>query len=526
MADNPPAARAIHAADAAPEAASGNSAELAAVDLGSNSFHLMVARLGDEGLIRIMDRLREPVRLASGLGEEGAFDAQVRERALDCLARLGERIGHLPTNRVRVVGTSTLREMCALREGAVFINEAEARLGHGIEVISGAEEARLVYEGVTRGLESESPRRLVVDIGGGSTELIIGDVSGPRLMESVSLGCVVHTKRYFADGKITRKRFRAARVAAQVELEYLARAYRGAGWDIAIGSSGTVRGIWRVLMAQGWCDDFITREGLERLVELLIDTGHVDAIRFNGLREDRRPVFAGGLAALVGVFDSLGIDAMRTSECALREGLIYDLCERNGGDAIRSESVRATARRYGVDEEHARDVARSARHALRQVAEVWGLDSPQHERLLEWAALLHEVGLSISHAGYHKHGEYILGCSDIPGFSQTEQTLVAALVRLHRGKLNRGVLERLPPAWTEPLRRLALLLRLAYLLNRSRKPGVAPDFSLGADGDSMKLALPRDWLASTPLTRADLDRESEHLKAAGFQLVVEEADGG
>jgi exopolyphosphatase/guanosine-5'-triphosphate,3'-diphosphate pyrophosphatase len=517
MADTDPALRT--ARSAAP--ATDSTEELAAVDLGSNSFHLLVARVGEEGLMQVVDRLREPVRLAGGLDAEGELRSEARDRALACLERFGERIRHLSANRVRVVGTNTLREM---RAGGDFILQAEGRLGHEIEVVSGAEEARLVYEGVTRGLESELPRRLVVDIGGGSTELVIGSPEGPRLLESVSLGCVVHTQRFFPDGQVTRKRFRAARLAAQLELEYLERSYRDAGWDVAIGSSGTVRGIWRVLMARGWCDDVITRDGLERLVDLVVDTGSIDAIRFDGLREDRRPVFPGGLAALVGIFDSLGIESMRTSERALREGLIYDLCERNGGDAIRSESVLATARRYGVDEAHARDVADTARHALRQVASSWGLEARQHERLLEWAALLHEVGLTISHSGYHKHGEYILRNSDIQGFSQTEQTLVAALVRLHRGKLAKAAFERVPPAWIVPVRRLALLLRLAYLLNRSRKPGVVPAFRLSAKGDALSLCMPSGWLEHNPLTRADLEREAEHLKAAGHRLSVHEVE--
>ncbi|WP_420428773.1 exopolyphosphatase [Algiphilus sp.] len=489
--------------------------DLAAVDLGSNSFHMLVARIGSDGLMQVIDRLREPVRLAGGLDSDLRLSVEARERALRCLARFGERIQHLPKRNVRVVGTNTLREM---HQGFAFIETAEAALGHNIEVISGAEEARLVYEGVTRGLEADQRRRLVVDIGGGSTELVIGDAHGPRFLESVALGCVVHTQRFFEDGNITRKRFQAARLAARVELEYLERQYREAGWDIAIGSSGTVRGIWRVLMAYGWCDDEITREGLEQLIDVVIATGRISAIKFEGLREDRRPVFPGGVAALAGVFDSLGIERMRTSDRALREGLIYDICERNGGDAIRSESVLVTARRYGVDEAHARDVADTARHALAQVVEPWGLQHPQCERLLEWAALLHEVGLSVSHASYHKHGEYILRNMDIQGFSQTEQKLVSVLVRLHRGKLSSSVLDGVPGSWAQPIKRLAILLRLAYLLNRSRKPGVVPAFALRATRNGLHLELPGRWLENNPLTCADLEREAGQLKAAGYRL--------
>lgn len=491
--------------------------EMAAVDLGSNSFHLLVARVTDDGMLQVIDRLREPVRLAGGLDMDGRLSSNVRRAALECLGRFGQRIAHLPSSHVRVVGTNTLREM---HYGVAFAEAAESVLGHGIEIISGAEEARLVYEGVTHGLGDDAARRLVVDIGGGSTELIIGDAQGPKLLESVALGCVAHTRRFFEDGVITRKRFQAARLAARVELEYLERPYLEAGWDLAIGSSGTIRGIWRVLVAKGWCEDEIHPEALEQLVELLIDTGKIPAIRFEGLREDRRPVFAGGLAALTGIFDSLGIRAMRTSDRALREGLIYDMCQRRGNDALRSESVLGMARRYGVDLAHARDVADTALEALRQVRDDWQLHGVQPAKLLEWAALLHEVGLAISHASYHKHGEYILRRSDIQGFSQTEQKLVSVLVRLHRGKLASSVFDGVPGGWELPLRRLAVLLRLAYLFNRSRRPGVVPPLHLRAQRSGLRLGLPEGWLGDHPLTHADLQREVGLLATARFKLVV------
>ena len=341
-------------------AATANGETVAAVDLGSNSFHMLVAR-DSGGQLQIIDRLREAVRLAAGLDADRHLSPEAQQRALACLTRFGQRLQGLPADRVRVAGTNTLRRM---RDGAAFIAAAEKALGHPIQIISGVEEARLVYSGVTHGMGRARPGRLVVDIGGGSTELIIGKGDEPRLMESVALGCVVHTQRHFADGVITRAGFRKARLAARVELEFLERRYREAGWDVAIGASGTIRGAWRVMMAQGWAEDRITREALEKTVSLTVAAGHVSAINFEGLREDRRPVFAGGLAVLAGVFDALEIDAMDTSEHALREGLVYDLLGRLDNRDVRAAAVDATARRYGADTHSAPSTSSATRPSM------------------------------------------------------------------------------------------------------------------------------------------------------------------
>ena len=337
--------------------------------------------------------------------------------------------------------------MRRLSEGSTgadsFLSRAEQALGHQIEIISGVEEARLVYGGVVHGMGgAENQRRLVVDIGGGSTELIIGRGSQPLLMESVGMGCVVHQGRFFADGEITRARFRQARLAARVELEFLEHRYRRQGWDLAIGASGTVRGVWRVMREQGWTDDLITRDGLEKTIDLVIARGHVSRIDFPALREDRRPVFAGGLAVLAGVFDALDLQRMQTSDRALREGLVYDLLGRLSDHDVRDESVEAMASRYGVDTAHAQAVAETAQKLLDQLGDGWQLDRKASATLLNWAAQLHEIGLVIAHSSYQKHGEYILRHADLQGFSQTDQKLLAALVRLHRSKFNAGRADR------------------------------------------------------------------------------------
>ncbi|HSW13508.1 MAG TPA: Ppx/GppA phosphatase family protein [Solimonas sp.] len=489
--------------------------EIAAVDLGSNSFHMMVARSNGAD-IQVIDRLREPVRLAAGLDADKRLRPDAAARALDCLQRFGQRLRGIPAERVRAVGTNTMRRM---RRGADFHATAEAALGHRIEIIAGLEEARLVYGGVTHGMGMDRPRRLVVDIGGGSTEVIIGQAVAPQLMESVSLGCVVHTQRFFDDGEITRARFRKARLAARIELEFLERQYRRAGWDLAIGSSGTVRGIWRVMMEQGWCENEMTAEGLEKVIDLTIARGHVDRIDFPALREDRRPVFPGGLAVLAGVFDSLAIERMETSERALREGLIYDLLGRLSDHDVRDESVQVMARRYGCDQAHAEDVERTALKILEQVARPWSLEPKFSARLIGWAAQLHEIGLVVSHTSYHKHGEYILRHCDLQGFSQTDQKLLAALVRLHRGKFTLTALDELPTIWAEPIQKLAIVLRLAYLLHRSRGPKLKPPIRVSAQRRSIELAFTQGrWLDKHPLTRAELEQEIETLALLQYRL--------
>lgn len=489
--------------------------EIAAVDLGSNSFHLMVART-DGARLQVIDRLREPVRLAGGLDAENRLRPDAAQRALACLQRFGQRLRGMPAEHVRAVGTNTLRK---LRRSADFHAAAEAALGFPIEIISGVEEARLVYGGVTHGMGRQHPRRLVIDIGGGSTELIIGNGPKPKLMESVSMGCVEHTQRYFEDGEITPARFKRARIAARVELEFLERRYRRAGWDAAIGSSGTIRGVWRVMRGAGWADEHLTRDALEKTIELTLTRKHIDDIDFPALREDRRPVFVGGLAVLAGVFDSLALKQLQTSERALREGVVYDQLGRLANHDVRDDAVQAMSARYGIDQAHADDVERTALRLLGQVAKAWQLDTKPVRQLLGWAAQLHEIGLVITHNGYHKHSEYILRNSDLQGFSQTDQKLLAALVRLHRGKFALSTLDELPTIWVEPVKRMAMLLRLAYLLHRSRTPDLRPQVHLSVARRGLELSFTRKkWLDSHPLTLADLESEIEHLTALQMRL--------
>lgn len=490
--------------------------QVAAVDLGSNSFHMIVARPQGREVV-VIDRLREPVRLGAGLDDRKRLSEDAAQRALACLERFGQRLQQIPQGRARVVGTNTLRRM---RGGGGFLAAAGRALGHPVEVISGVEEARLIYGGVIHGMGDERPRRLVIDIGGGSTEAIIGDLARPLRLESLRMGCVSHTQAHFADGRISAKRFAQARLAARIEVEWMEQPYRDAGWDVCLGASGTVRAVAKIIAAQGWGEGEITPEGLQRCIDLVVDAGRTSKLKFEGLREDREPIFAGGLAVLAGVFDGLGIQRMEISDRALREGVIYDLLGRLSDRDAREAAVRGLEQRSQIDRAHARRVRDTALSLLRGIAKPWGLDNPDCFRLLIWSAELHEVGVAIAHASYHKHGEYLLRHADLEGFSQTNQRLLAALVRLHRGKFRTATLDDLPAHWQTPIRRLAVLLRLAVIFNRGRGELDMPALELSADDNALTLTFDDDWLDRNPLTAADLRKEQGVLKAADFKLRI------
>lgn len=486
---------------------------VAAVDLGSNSFHMLVARVEGTGF-QILDRLREPVRLAAGLDAEGAIDAAARERAVRCLARFGQRLRYLPSTQVRAVGTNTLREATNAES---FMAAAEEALGHPIEVISGVEEARLIYAGVVQGLAYDASERLVADIGGGSTEVIAGRLAEPHLMESLPLGCVTLSEHFFPGGKIGEKAWRAALMHAQREISPYAEAFRRQDWRQAIGASGTVRAIQKVLEAQGWSGYAITHAGLRKLGEALSTTRHTRRIKLKGLATRRREVFPGGVIILSALFEVLGIETMDVSDAALREGLLLDFAERRDHRDVRSRSVRAMAERFGVDPEQAARVADTAVALYRSLHP----DTPADGALaiyLEWAARLHEIGLTVSHSGYHKHGAYIVENADLTGFSRAEQALLAALIRTHRGRFQLQGFENLPRRFRKAAWLLVIVLRLAVLLHRGRAGtgNVAPRAEGGTGG--MTLTFPPGWLEAHPLTESDLADEARVLKGAKFEL--------
>jgi exopolyphosphatase/guanosine-5'-triphosphate,3'-diphosphate pyrophosphatase len=489
---------------------------LAAVDLGSNSFHMVVARYS-HGQLTIVDRLRETVRLAAGLDEQDRLVREATGRALQCIERFGQRLHDMKAERVRVVGTNTLRK--AKRKGA-FLDRAREALGHPIEIISGVEEARLIYLGVAHTTPSEGGHRLVMDIGGGSTELIVGEGFASKRLESLYIGCVSMMATHFADGEITEKRMKRARTAAQLEFEPVMARFRSSEWDSAFGASGTMRAVSDVLLARGAPNGSITRDGVQWLLEECLRAGSVARLKLPGLVAERQEILPGGLAILIEAFDMLGIESMRVADGALREGLLYDLLGRLTDEDARARSVRAMEGRFHVDPAQASRVEATALAFLRQAREAWGLAEPLAEPVLRWAARLHEIGLDIAHAHYHRHGAYLLQHADMPGFPREEQRLLSVVVGGHRRKLNREPLEDLVPPWHLKAEFLVVLLRLAVLLHRGRGPRSLPEIDLGARGRTLDVTFPKGWLAEHPLTAADLEQETGYLRDAGFRLRV------
>jgi exopolyphosphatase/guanosine-5'-triphosphate,3'-diphosphate pyrophosphatase len=491
------------------------SESVAAVDLGSNSFHMIVARAAD-GRLSVLDRMKEMVRLADGLDDQNHITGPAAERAVGCLRRFGQRLRGIPPSHVRAVGTNTLRRA---RDVDDFLVRAEAALGHAIEVIAGREEARLIYLGVSHDLAPGQAQRLVLDIGGGSTELIIGRHYMPLETESLHIGCVGLSRRYFPDGKITRKRMRSAERAAQQEFETIREPFRQVGWDAAAGSSGTVLAAGRALRERGWSNSGLTLAGLRKLQEALVAAGRVDALRLPGVSRERAPVFPGGVAILATAFDALGIENMVTSSAALREGLLYDVLGRMAHEDAREVTVQELSRRYRIDPEQAERVRDTALALKEQAESSWGLERGRDTELLSWGAQLHEIGLAIAHDQYHKHGAYLLEHADMAGFSRQEQKLLAALVRAHRRKFPAGIFAGLPDPQGKRALRLAVLLRLAVVLHRSRTSTRVP--AVTAQGQTLLLRFPAGWLEEHPLTEADLEQEAQYLKASGVALVVD-----
>ncbi|HDZ16550.1 hypothetical protein LCGC14_1121670 [marine sediment metagenome] len=490
---------------------------LAAVDLGSNSFHMIISRVRD-GHFQVVDRLREMVQLRAGLDKHNYLSLEAQERAIACLERFGERIKELPYGSVRVVGTNTLRIAHNSRR---FLRQARLALGHPIEIITGEEEARLIYLGVAHSLAFDSSRRLVMDIGGGSTEFIIGEGFKGLMRESLEMGCVSFSQKYFADGKVTANNTQQAILAAARRIRYIQRPYRQAGWQEAIGASGTIRTVANICKEQGWSDDgVITAEALGKMIKHLVDAGSVKEANLNGLSEERINVLVGGLCILYAAFDRLGIDKMIVSDGALREGLLYDLLGRIQHDDERDRTVTTLMRRYDVDEAHAKRVAIMAAQLLEQVAHEWELDHDEFLHRLQWACKLHEVGLSISHHQFHKHSAYLVEHSDMPGFSREEQRALSVIVRGQRRSFPKKHIEKLPDEMQLSTQRVTVLLRLAMVFNRGRSEQADTYIKLSIDGKKMTLMLPDGWLKEHPLTEADLQHEVEQLRKVDVKLQV------
>ncbi|MDH5570331.1 MAG: Ppx/GppA family phosphatase [Gammaproteobacteria bacterium] len=479
----------------------------------------MVVAEERDGQLVIIDRLKEMVRLAAGLDEKNNLAPDVEQVALECLQKFGQRLREFSAEDVSAVGTNTLRR---IHNAKKFLPRAEQMLGHSIEIISGIEEARLVYQGVAHGLEADSLRKLVVDIGGGSTELIIGEGLSCIMMDSLEMGCVTITRRFFADGKITDAAIQRARVYVLQKMRAIRHQFQHQGWDIAFGASGTIRETCNIVQALGLVDsEGISFESLIKLLNELKRFDTLESINIEGLSEHRVPVYLGGLIILQGVFEALDIAQMRVSDNALREGLLYDLLGRHQNRDIRNQSVQLLANRFHVDNEQAGRVESLTSNFLKQVFDTWSLKFSDSQKLISWASALHEIGRDISQRAYYKHSAYIIENTDLAGFSQQEQQRLAVLVRCHKGKLRKSAFNILNENYRMPVMKLTVLFRIAIIFHRSRVSVAMPAISLVARGRRLVIRVPAEWIDQHPLTLSDLQQEVEELKAIQFKLSIE-----
>ena len=484
--------------------------EIAAVDLGSNSFRLQLARVVDDHLI-FHDSLREVVRLGAGLSDDKTLSDEALNRAVDCLKRFGERLRGLPPQAVRAVATNTFR---VAKNAPLLLKAAQEALGFPIEIIAGREEARMIFVGVSHSLPKANHKRLVIDIGGGSTEFIIGEGLEPLEMESLYMGCVSYSLRYFSDGKITQDTFERAQIAAATEIQSISKKFKSKHWQEAVGSSGTARTLGEVLRLNGLTDGAVTLDGLYELRQLLIKSKEIKKIELSGLSVDRAAVISGGLAIMIAAFEGLNIDKLTVANSALREGVLYELLGRMQHDDTRDLTVNSFMRRYHVDRDQVKRVQALALILLGQVEHKLSMDVDVAKQYLVWAAKLHEIGVSIAHGGYHKHSAYIIENADMPGFSKMEQESLGFLVRAQRRSLTKLQM----PVLSDDRTVLVMIFRLAVLFHRNRLDITPPELNLAWHKAGFGLDVEPGWLASNPLTDAELASEVGYWEAIDITL--------
>lgn len=435
--------------------------KLAAIDIGSNSFHLAVARL-DFGEVRKVVSLSDKVQLAGGLDDNNRLSDEIMARGVRCLTQFANYLEGIDHRFIRVVATNALRKAVNADD---FVHRANAVLPVPIEIISGREEARLIYLGVSH-TNASAEQRLVIDIGGGSTEFIIGQGFEPILAESLQMGCVAFTKKFFADGKINQQSINQAMNATQNELFAIAKRYKKTGWSHVMGSSGTIKAVFLAIQELDFGES-ITLEGVEKLLAYLIDVGDSDNMALLSVKSHRERVFAAGVAELFAIMQGLGIDKMDYSDGALREGVLYDMLGRQTHEDVQGRSVQAIAERYSVSHKQATLVADTCWRFFKDNQSALGLDDGDGD-LLYFAAQLHEVGLAVSHSNYHEHSSYLLKHADMFGFSRSEQEKLSLMARFHRRKLKAEQLDEVKRLGGQKLVYLCLLLRLAVLAHQSR----------------------------------------------------------
>ncbi len=489
----------------------------AAIDLGSNSFHMIIAR-ETHGQFQVIDKHKEMVRLRSGLDKDGNLTDKAFQTGIECLERFGQRLKGIPNKNIRAVGTNTLRNA---KNSQKFLKQSKQALGCSIKIISGQEEARLIYLGVSHGLPANDDQRLVMDIGGGSTEYIIGQHVENSHLTSTEMGCISITQAFFSKGEITEDNMNAAIAHCRQILRPHRSKLNKLGWDTAIGASGSIKAIGKIIELNRWSESGITLKSMLKLNQKLIESNSIQSIKLEGLKDERRPVFAGGLAILIASFIELNIEQMQVSANALREGLILDSLGRVYAKDIREISVKAMQLWMKVDTLQAEHIQNTAKVLYKQANHTWELLAPDYDFkcLLKWAIMLHETGIAISYKRYQNHSAYLVSQSDMAGFDQQEKQMLSALMLNHRGKIDLSVYEEMDDSIAQKLIQLTIILRLAVRIHRGRDFELTKP-QLTIKNNKINLEFEDNWLTDHPLTQLDLETEAKHLSAIDFDLIL------
>ncbi|QGM80956.1 exopolyphosphatase [Otariodibacter oris] len=492
--------------------------EFAAIDLGSNSFHMIIARIVN-GSIQILSRIKRRVRLAEGLDENNVLSQEAINRGVACLSLFAQRLMGFSAENVKVVGTYTLRSAVNNQD---FLDQARSVFPFPIEIISGEEEAKLIYSGVSH-TQPEKGRKLVVDIGGGSTEMTIGDNFIPLRAESRHMGCVSYGIRFFPNGELTKEHFEQAYFSALKTIEDLSEEYRQLGWNHVLGSSGTIKTVSKVLIANGYRDGFITEIRLKRVIDRCLKFDNLNQIELKGLIEERADVLVPGLAILLALFHTFHIHSMRYSDGALREGVMYGLEKQFQVNDIRQRTAEGLAEQFNIDPIQAEKVKETAIILFDQI-KVWHNKKQIAElkAILSWASLLHEAGISINHNYFHRHSAYIVANSDLPGFDIEQKHLLATLIRYHQKSFKTTDIRKLNRFQHQDVLVLLRIFRLAVILNRSRQATHSPEkLRLNIFEDAWNLSFEPDFLIQNPLLLNDLEEEQILLSRIQLNLFIE-----
>lgn len=485
----------------------------AAIDLGSNSFHMLVVRHID-GSIQTMAKIKRKVRLAAGLDDEMALSQEAMQRGWDCLSLFAERLQDIPKENIRIVGTATLRTATNVD---VFLTKADQILGYPIQVISGEEEAATIYKGVAH-TSGGTGRRLVVDIGGASTELIIGEGFEPKALTSLKMGCVTWLERYFKDRQLNKANFERAIEGAKQTLAPILKQYQGLGWDVCVGASGTVQALQEIMLAQGM-DEVITHAKLKRLQKQAMQADHLEELDIDGLTLERALVFPSGLSILIAIFELLNIDSMTLAGGALREGMVYDMVEELQQDDIRARTINSVQTRCQLDVEYGDQVAATATSLLVSCGNESWIEEPHAVALLEAASKLHEIGLTLDFKKAGEHSAYLLQNLDLPGFTRAQKHLLSEVVRRYKDQLT--PLPSQHALSTQSAERVLRLLRLSVIITHRRQRDLQPRFAVQCEGNSLTLSIDKQWLEAHPLSAAELEIESNRQSDAGWPLTIQ-----